>query len=147
MFINQFKQRLQLSNELYIDFINHVPESYLGSKLLNLPSNEIGQQLWCVVGARESYLKAIIAGKWEGFSCSLPWDKTKSSLTIKDAFIKTHSNIHSYLDSSVDVSEESLKYLFNLLEHEVQHHGQLVRYLYGLKLGVPDSWKKRYSLD
>lgn len=147
MLINQFKERLQLSNDLYLDFINHVPESYFGSKLSNLPSNEIGQQLWCVVGARESYLKAIIAGKWEGFSCSLPWDKTKNSLLVKDAFIKTHSNIHSYFESGVDVSEESLKFLFNLLEHEVQHHGQLVRYLYGLKLGVPDSWKKRYSLD
>lgn len=147
MLLNQFKQRLQLSNELYLDFINHVPESYLGSRLANLPSNEIGQQLWCVIGARESYVKAIIAGNWQGFECSLSSTKTKDVLSIKEAFLNSYSKINSCLESSIDISEVRLNYLFSLLEHEVQHQGQLVRYLYGLKIGVPDSWKKRYNLD
>jgi uncharacterized damage-inducible protein DinB len=34
-----------------------------------------------------------------------------------------------------------------LLEHEVQHHGQLIRYLYGLGIERPESWKQRYALD
>jgi len=35
----------------------------------------------------------------------------------------------------------------NLLEHEAQHHGQLIRYLYGLRLPIPASWKSRYALE
>lgn len=35
------------------------------------PSNAIGAQFWCVVGARESYARAFQAGAWQGFACSL----------------------------------------------------------------------------
>lgn len=38
-------------------------------------------------------------------------------------------------------------FLFDLLEHEAQHHGQLIRYLYGLGIERPPSWKERYALD
>jgi hypothetical protein len=34
----------------------------------------------------------------------------------------------------------------DLLEHELQHHGQLIRYVYGNKLEFPESWKKRYTV-
>ena len=34
----------------------------------------------------------------------------------------------------------------DLLEHEVQHHGQLIRYVYGNRLSFPGSWKRRYTV-
>jgi hypothetical protein len=34
----------------------------------------------------------------------------------------------------------------DLLEHEVAHHGQLIRYLCGLRIDIPESWKSRYAL-
>jgi hypothetical protein len=34
----------------------------------------------------------------------------------------------------------------DLLEHEAAHHGQLIRYLYGLRIEIPQSWKSRYAL-
>ena len=37
--------------------------------------------------------------------------------------------------------------VLDLLEHEAAHHGQLIRYLYGLDLPIPDSWKRKYALD
>jgi hypothetical protein len=37
--------------------------------------------------------------------------------------------------------------VLDLLEHEAAHHGQLIRYLYGLKLPIPAGWKRRYALD
>lgn len=33
------------------------------------------------------------------------------------------------------------------LEHEAAHQGQLIRYLYGLRLAIPESWRKRYALS
>lgn len=46
---------------------------------------------------------------------------------------------------SLTIAQEKLA--FDLLEHEVQHQGQLIRYLYGLKLGIPAGLKARYHLD
>ncbi|MBK8233243.1 MAG: hypothetical protein IPK72_22375 [Candidatus Eisenbacteria bacterium] len=34
----------------------------------------------------------------------------------------------------------------DLLEHEVQHHGQLIRFVYGNGLTFPESWKVRYTV-
>jgi hypothetical protein len=36
--------------------------------------------------------------------------------------------------------------MIDLLEHEAGHHGQLIRYLYGLRREIPESWKKKYAL-
>ena len=137
--------KLQRSFQLYSDLIDFIPEETLAQKLPELPSNTLGQQLWCVVGARNSYLKALRAGEWQGFECPLAWDKTTSKAEVKNSLEAIANEITSFLKkSSEEVSKEILA---DLHEHEIQHHGQLVRYLYGLKLGVPESWKKRYSLD
>jgi hypothetical protein len=33
-----------------------------------------------------------------------------------------------------------------LLEHEIQHHGQLIRFVYGNRLSFPESWNQRYTV-
>jgi len=65
MLINQLKNRLSLSNTLYLDLLSHIPESHLSSKLADLPSNTMGQQLWCVIGARNSGLKVGMPTSWK----------------------------------------------------------------------------------
>jgi hypothetical protein len=40
------------SIDLYDDLIAELPEPALAMKLPGIPSNAIGAQLWCVVGAR-----------------------------------------------------------------------------------------------
>ena len=61
--------RLRVAMGLYGDLVAALPAEALGLRLAELPSNSIGSQLWCVVGARESYVRAISAGKWQGFAC------------------------------------------------------------------------------
>ncbi len=147
MLKTQLQNRLALSNELYLDLVSHIPESLLASKLCDLPSNTIGAQLWCVVGARDSYLRAAKAGQWQGFKCPLDSNKTTEANAVKESLSTTASEVNSYLGATRELSEASIKFLLDLLEHEAQHHGQLARYLYGLKVGVPVSWKKRYNFD
>ena len=43
-------------------------------------------------------------------------------------------------------TDSQLEFTFGLLEHEVQHHGQLIRFVYGNGLSFPDSWNKRYTV-
>ena len=105
----------------------------------------MGAQLWCVVGARESYARAIAAGEWVGFSCSLtsPGDPAE----VAEALNRSQAAVTDVLASLDTYSPAQDRLLLDLLEHEAQHHGQLIRFLYALDLPIPASWKARYALD
>src|SRR6476620_7806606 len=90
---HQLKARLDQSFTLTRDLVVHLDEMALGLDLPNLPSNRIAAQLWCVVGARESYLRAIEAGEWKGFSCSLKTPRVKQSVVA--ALEATHESLSS----------------------------------------------------
>lgn len=138
------QMKLQRAMDLYNDLMYVLPEDCLTKTLPGLPSNEVGQQLWCVIGARNSYLMALEAGKWVGFKCPLHWSKTGSKADIDIAMKETYIDVLLFFEYNRKYSKSIL---IDLLEHEVQHHGQLIRYLYGLKLKIPGRWKKRYHLD
>lgn len=50
-----------------------------------------------------------------------------------------------YLEEN-QLNEGQTEFLHELLEHEIMHHGQLIRYMYGNKLGFPKSWSDRYTV-
>lgn len=136
--------RFERSFGLYRDLVDSISPENLGSRLGDVPSNTIGGQLWCVVGARESYSRAIKAGKWSGFACSL--DDPASPSKVRAALTRSEADVREalgVLDSATDVAQGLV---LDLLEHEAAHQGQLIRYLYALKLEIPPSWKARYAL-
>jgi hypothetical protein len=133
------------SFSLYRDLLAAIDARTLASRLPGLPSNSIGAQLWCVVGARESYARAIAAGTWAGFTCSLdePGDPVRVAATLE----ASAASVSKVLESSDHFTETQDRLVLDLLEHEAQHHGQIIRYLYALRLPIPASWKDRYALD
>lgn len=134
------KSRIIRACQLTYDLADKLDREAYSLKLKGLPSNTIGQQLWCIVGARESYIKAIKAGSWQGFACSLK-DLTKESiLTALNESLESLTSVEDKLD------DNQLTLMFDLLEHEIQHHGQLIRYMYGNKIDFPQSWHKRYTV-
>lgn len=135
--------KLQRAFSLTQDLFEYLDESSLGLDLPDLPSNTIAGQVWCMVGARESYQKAVENEQWSGFSCSLK-DAT-SKQEVLEALSRSSDAIQSLITESA-LSEKQLDFLFDLLEHEIQHHGQLIRYMYGNKLGFPQSWSDRYTV-
>ncbi len=124
------------------DLILHLDESCLSLDLPGLSSNRIADQLWCIVGARESYLRAIEKGGWQGFSCSLATPLVKQAVLAALEASLQHLN---EIDFS-GLSEVQVELAFDLLEHEVQHHGQLIRFIYGNGLTFPESWNQRYTV-
>ena len=136
------KSKLDQAFQLTHDLAVHLEEESLVLDLPNLPSNRIAGQLWCIVGARESYTKAIGAGGWQGFSCSLTAPRVKQLvLEVLEATQKRLDEI-----DFATLNDAQLEFAFQLLEHEVQHHGQLIRFVYGNKLSFPESWNKRYTV-
>jgi hypothetical protein len=140
---HQLQSRLDRAFELTLDFVRHLDEPCLALDLPNLPSNRIAGQLWCIVGARESYLKAIKAGGWQGFSCSLRTPRVKPAVLAALETTQAELNAASFAEFTDAQSDLA----FGLLEHEVQHHGQLIRYVYANRLTFPVSWTKRYTVQ
>lgn len=139
------EQSFDRSFALYRDLMESLDDSTLDSNLPQLPSNTVGLQLWCVVGARESFSKAIEANEWSGFSCSLESPTHKTS--VVQALGRSADAVTSVLKTIESYSDTQNRMIIDLLEHEAAHHGQLIRYLYGLKLTIPDSWKSKYALN
>ncbi|MDC0308458.1 MAG: hypothetical protein P8M30_03800 [Planctomycetaceae bacterium] len=130
---------------LYRDLVDSLGEESLDSKLPSLPSNTMGSQLWCVVGARESYTNAIRANEWSGFSCSL--NSTTKKELVADALRSSADGLSEALQKTENFTDVQNRLMIDLLEHETAHHGQLIRYLYGLGIAIPDSWKTKYALE
>ena len=125
------------------DFVTALTDEDLARSLPGR-SNTIGSQFWCVVGGRESYLKALEAGQWEGFACSLSDEETHTSATLADALEETRSR---WLElDPAGLSEFQVGMTLRLNEHEAQHQGQLIRFAYNLGITLPDSWKEHWAL-
>ncbi|MCC5894165.1 MAG: hypothetical protein JJU16_01755 [Alkalibacterium sp.] len=135
--------RLNAAFSLTEDLVSSLSVQDLKLTLGDLPSNTIGEQIWCIVGARESYLQAVIHNDWVGFSCSLT--DLGSHSHVMDS-LKDSSNPFKKSIQSLDLTAKQTDYLFTLLEHEIQHHGQLIRYMYGNKLLFSKSWNERYTV-
>lgn len=136
-------ERLEIAFNLSYDLLSSVTSDQLSLKLKDLPSNTMGGQFYCLIGARESYLNGIKNEEWSGFSCSL--DDLTSKKKVSFSLKKSASDTLEFLNHN-ELNKVQIELLLLLLEHEIQHHGQLIRYIYGNKLTFPKSWNKRYSV-
>jgi hypothetical protein len=141
------EQHLERSIVLYSDLVRDLPEPALAMRLPAGRSNSIGGQLWCVIGARESYARAIEAGKWAGFTCSLDAGGALRRESVRSALSHSADAVRGAVSGLGAFDAVRARLALDLLEHEAAHHGQLIRYLYALGLAIPDSWKARYALE
>ncbi len=139
----KLKTELDRSFKLTHDLFAHLDETNLRLDLPGLPSNRIAGQAWCIVGARESYIRAIKESGWKGFSCSLKTPRIKQ--LVLSALEATYGGL-AEIDFSDALTDAQLDLGFGLLEHEIQHHGQLIRFVYANGLTFPASWNQRYTV-
>jgi len=122
-----------------LDIMESIETKLLTQQLDIAKSKSVGEHMWCIVGARESYSRSLCKGVWDGFSCSLESDDNLEEII-------------NALNSSKMLFEQSIKavdnwtqardeLLVSLLEHETMHEGQLIRHIYGLGYKLPDSTK------
>ena len=137
--------RLDAVFALYAELIEVLGETELRQSL-PVPSNPIGMQLWCVVGARETWARALETGTWGPFRCSIgAYEDTRKPGLVARALAASASGFRDAALAKPD-DDARTDFKLGLLEHENQHLGQLLRYLLGLGLAVPAGWKKRFAL-
>lgn len=140
------QQNFARSLERYADLAAVLPEAALAMRLPGIRSNTVGSQLWCVVGARESYVRAVEAGRWTGFACSLTSEGARDKAAVQAALVRSAEAVRAAARGWEAYDDARSRLLADLLEHEAAHQGQLIRYLYGLALPIPDSWKTHHAL-
>lgn len=122
----------------YCDLINQVDGAAIEERIAAPKHKSLGEHLWCVVGARESYAKAIETGEWSGFGCSM------TTFEHEDFVEKLASSSKAVLDALDGVDNwtpERDDLLLTLAEHETMHEGQVIRHAYGMGRTLPPSWK------
>lgn len=136
--------RLDAVFALYAELIDALEDAQL-QQSLPVPSNPIGLQLWCVVGARETWTRALETGTWGPFGCSIgSFEDTRKREVVASALAASASAFRVAAVAKDDNARTDFK--LGLLEHESQHLGQLLRYLLGLGIEPPPGWKKRFAL-
>ena len=120
------------------DLLEQTDEAALQNRLDVPKSKSVAEHLWCVVGARESYARAIEAGAWQGFSCSMT---SFSRDDFGQALNGSASAVVTALAAVEQWTEERDTLLATLNEHEVMHEGQIIRHLYGVEANPPESFR------
>lgn len=122
----------------YSEIVAGLNDASLQSRL-EIPKNKsLAEHLWCVIGARESYARAIEADEWSGFACSLE-NYSQADFTLKLA--ESASGVLSAVGGVEQWTPGRTELLLALYEHEVMHEGQLIRHMYGLGYDIPESVK------
>jgi hypothetical protein len=137
--------RLDAVFGLYDELVASLDSAQL-SQSLPVPSNRLGMQLWCVVGARETWARAMEQGTWGPFGCSIASMEDSQTPDIV-AHALTSSAI-AFREAARANPEDDTRtdFKLGLLEHESQHLGQILRYLLGLGIEPPAGWKQRFAL-
>ena len=137
--------RLDAVFRLYDELVASLDGARLRQSL-PAPSNPIGMQLWCVVGARETWARAMEKGTWGPFSCSIAsFEDAHEPGPVARALATSASAFREAALATV-ADETRTDFKLGLLEHESQHLGQILRYILGLGIEPPPGWKKRFAL-
>ncbi|MEM7017135.1 MAG: hypothetical protein AAF512_07305 [Pseudomonadota bacterium] len=131
-------QNLTARFSAYSTLANQVADQAIAERLETPKHKSLGEHLWCVVGARESYSKALTAGEWVGFNCSM--DKFERGDFAHSLEISAQAVLES-IENIEDWTPARDELLANLYEHEVMHEGQIIRHMYGMDRAMPGSWK------
>ncbi len=123
--------------EAYSDLAKTLDDELLKQKVDVPKHKSLAEHLWCVIGARESYARAIEQGSWAGFSCSI---QTFGASDFSEKLKESSSGVESAIRAVSDWNEARSNLLATLAEHEVMHEGQIIRHMYAIEQELPASW-------
>ena len=133
----QIMNRMNARFQAYRDLAAMLDDDLLTRKIDVPKHKSLAEHLWCVVGARESYARALEQGSWVGFACSMQAfspDDFRAKLADSGAALQAAAGAVS------DWNDERLDLLAAVAEHEVMHEGQIIRHMYALERDLPQSW-------
>ena len=122
----------------YADLLHAVDDDTFAATVEVPKHKTLGEHLWCIVGARESYARALAAGAWQGFACSMQQFARED---FERALASSQQEVRASIEGVADWTDEHDALLAALAEHEVMHEGQIIRHIYALGGELPSSWR------
>jgi uncharacterized damage-inducible protein DinB len=134
------------------DLLDALREEDLDLKLNFERSQSVGYQLWCMLGAQESWVSLIETGQWKGFSCSVntlrggdALERFKRQMRLADEVL-LEAMQRADLTGSLADGRSPLAHYLKLVEHEAHHQGQLINFIYAFDWPIPKSWEEKWHL-
>ncbi|MEZ4737049.1 MAG: hypothetical protein R3E79_58975 [Caldilineaceae bacterium] len=142
----------QQIRQLTYDYLDGLESRHLELRLPFATSQTLGYQFWCMVGAHESYLKALEYGSWQGFASSLDQLAEVTPATIKQQMQQADAKLAQLLqtleiNASLSSGQPGYSVVFQMIKHEMHHHGQFINFLFCHQLPIPPSWQEEWALS
>jgi hypothetical protein len=136
---------------LTYDYLDMLETEHLGRTLPFPTSKTLGYQFWCMLGAQESYTRKLQHGSWQGFSSSLDQFEAVTPAIIKQQMMRADealANLLAMVDLEQPLANGQAGYdvVFQIIKHESHHHGQLINFMFFLRLPIPPSWHNEWAL-
>jgi hypothetical protein len=136
---------------LTYDALDVLDESQLGLRLPFPESLTLSSQFRCMLGAQESYTRAIEQGGWQGFNCSLDALPGVSPAVIAAHMRRADEAFEAAVQGASPAppsagGQRVDHTIQRLIEHETLHHGQLINFLFRHHLPIPQSWREEWAL-
>jgi len=133
------------------DYLAVLKPADLALKLPFPEAQSLLDQLWCMVGAHESYLRELQDGSWQGFSCSLDALNDYTLEAIVSQMRKADQVMAEVLgvmdlETSLANGKRGYEVVQRMIEHEMHHQGQLINAMYCHHLPIPESWHLKWNL-
>lgn len=120
----------------YDDLIDQANNGTLAAELAVPRSRSLGAHLWCIVGTREIYAEAIVAGEMGGWTSSV---ESFEHDEFRDKLTRSGRDLLDAINAVSDWTVERDRLLAEVAEHEVMHEGQIIRLMLGLEKPLPTS--------
>ena len=122
--------------ESYNDLMQHIDDNTLGDRLGVPRDKNVRENLWCIVGTRESFAQAIAADSPLDWKCSMQqFDRADFIAALAESaasFLESVASVAAWSDHQADL-------LARIVEHEAMHEGQIIRQVWGLEKTLPES--------
>jgi hypothetical protein len=151
--LNQILRRQwQEIRHLTYDYLDILDPAHLSLTLPFPASQTLGYQFWCMIGAQESYLRKLEHGRWQGFSSSLDGFETVTPALIKQQMSRADTEMERLLDQMnleqvLPNGQAGYVIVFQIIKHEMHHHGQLINFMFCHHLPIPASWQDEWALS
>ncbi len=120
----------------YADLAERIDDETINAALDVPRHRTLGLHLWCIVGARESFAKAIDAGEMSGWSSSV---KNFNRAEFRSKLAASGTTLLDAIHAVREWTPERDRLLAEVAEHEVMHEGQIVRLMFALEKELPES--------
>ena len=138
--------------QLTYAYLDMLEPSQLDLALPFSESKTIGYQFWCMTGAHESYLRKLEYGAWQGFASSLDQFEKVTPEVITQQMKQADQKMERLLNSldvktTLNNGQPAYEVVFQMIKHEMHHHGQLINFMFCHHLPIPEAWQEEWALS